>query len=360
MQSKKQRISYAIFTLLAFCLGILIYFLLNKTPFFKSFMIIRFTRLLIAGTILSSIVSGLILVIRFISECKSQVLIAFSAILFPITLLFSILLGAVSLVPYYVYNLVMIFKGEKIDIIKYKKVSLTLRIILICITSMLVLAAINAPRVYRFKKDTKINEDIVDKTGFEKGSFDFNIIKEFYYDKDKSYEDNLDYQYELVEDVYFTLIENKAVMNYKIEFVTGTNSSKSFTLNDLNDYTADLFSEVWVEQRGEKCAIILIIDARTEEEHRESLDETVGERFSTDFFLNSQMDRKYAEPDSIELYNNNDAKINKIVSNNGNYVMYYDVMDLADANYKIIAEYNNKKCIIIESADIINYKIFGD
>jgi hypothetical protein len=344
MVTRKQRIDYARAVGIAFAVGAILAVsgVAADMPIYVLF---------VAPFSFGGILSGFILLIRQLrlSPVSVKVLVW---VLFPVTLLVVFVCGTVTLLPYYIYNLVYIrktkkevFPGQPLPPPSYRSKKKTVLLIIVAFYVVFLLAS----QIYQTIRDAGIAKDIYEKTGYTPESLDNIIIAEFYYRPyDPDYARSLDYSYDIKDGTLFILNEDN--WRHRIKFPNlfgkysqGDNAQRSEYLygTRIRPDLDQLFTGCSLARQGNTYAYMLTLDATGK-------DQLAKELFN---------DFTFAQPGKLELYDETGGEITSKAMDNGRYVIYYDVIYTDDTEYTVTASYRGESYTLLTYDDIIKFKL---
>lgn len=216
-----------------------------------------------------------------------------------------------------------------------------------------------------------ISAHISTLTGYEAGSPDNFIIREYIYNVNmKSLPTDYEYEYRISNGVLFVLSRNQHTVRsnlffpyingaYPSPFKAGTsiNTSGEYMRADLNA----LFSEVRLVKSGRVYALMLVIDARSDEAHIAEYRDMPGMWDADDDLFASMLknweDSTYAVPDALRLFDQSGAAIESITCSDGAYRAYYVTVVRGDTAFALTAEYEGKDFVLLTYEDIVAFNV---
>lgn len=341
MITRKQRQFYAITVGVIFALGNILYgglaLISNMTP------VIVYA--ILGGMLPGGLASGIILVGRFMRQRKSTVLIVLACVLAPVTMLVIMAVGVYGVIPYYIYNLVLIKKTKAADIPQHtvqtaKRTKKTVWIVALCIIAGLMIANTIGEAI----SDSMIAQEVFAKTGYAVGSPDHVILKEYYY-HDGVLEDG-EYEYVELDGVLFALARRGSEIDSNIYYSNKNGgyardvktSRSAFSTGTFMRHDIDrLFTRIQIKKSGEVYALMLTIDARRDDEHI------------------WHIDRTYADVHKLTLTDENGESIQTMTD--GKYTVYCGVMLEDNNDYKLIVSYKGDTYTLLTYEDITAFNI---
>jgi hypothetical protein len=328
----------------------------------------------------SGILSGFILLVRQLRFCPVAVKVVVW-VLFPLTLMVVIMGGMVTVLPYYIYNLVRIRKTPKetfpgkpmptpADRAKRRTALLigVISLVIIGVVSQIIPAVQNAVAAANVYHDTGYRQDSVDNL----------IIREFYYSPNNpDYAQDMEYSYDIKDGVLFVL-NNSDMAERKIKFpdIIGrynvksgagriSNASAPFLREDLDR----LFTNCCIAGDNGEYAYMLTIESYSEGEMintrvRDNMASNPGESDTPDLreWIKSRMpwtDRTCAPPGELELFDASGEPIASKTLRDGKYVLYYGVVHRGDTQYQITASYKGENYTLLTYDDIVNFRLLS-
>lgn len=242
-------------------------------------------------------------------------------------------------------------------------------IIIVCVIAALVMGF----HAYEAIRDEVISADIKSLTGYEAGSPDNLIIREYLYNVNtKSMPADYEYDYGISGGVLFALCKNQNTVRSNLYFPDFNGKYPSQSEGERSFYArgqfmrADLdglFSELTLVKYRDIYALMLTIDARSKVSHIAEYREVYHiepNSENEDEILQSLLDwedRTYADPDVLRLYDQNGAPVPSLSCSNGDYRVYYIRIGKADTSFAMSVEYNGEKCVLLTYKDIITFNV---
>ena len=367
--TRKQRINYSLAAGIAFAVGA---FMGLQFGIFSPDPMPLIWLILLCALMSGGIVSGFILLIRSLKLCSIAVKILVW-VFFPITILAVSSVGMVTLIPYYIYNLICISQKKYADEpARLMPAAPRKRRLGWAIAGGCLLLAYLGNTLFSVLNETTIANDIYKRTGCAPGSPDNLIIRQFCYDPDDSdYTVYLDYDYDIKDSVLFVLTDRRQGMG-KIKFpnvfgqYTIDENTQVYRIGgDVREDLDRLFSECHVARQGGTLAYMLILDARSRDERIEKYLQDIPmaagieniEALSA--YAENKADRAdptYAEPDELELADETGEPIPSKALSDGKYVIYYDVVRIGDTGYSVTASYQGETYQLLTYDDIVNFR----
>lgn len=371
MITRQQRKFYAVIVGILFGLGMILY---GGIAYFNDLTTVILFGIL-GGILLGGLASGIILFGRYMKQRRSTALIVLACVLAPVTMFVIMAVGMYGVIPYYIYNLVVIKRIKEGDarastMQTTKRTKKAVGIVVVCIIAAVIIGL----KTYQAINDSLIAQEVFTKTGYTVGSTDHLVLKEYYY-HDGVLEDGK-YDYFEQDGVLFVLAKRSSEIYSNIyhanrygEYIgvgkvsRSIFSSKTFMRHDIDR----LFSSIKIENTGEVFALMLTIDARSDNEHIADYLDGIARGWSnektrksfvakehTDFII-SHIDRTYADTDELTITDENGEAIQTMT--HGNYTVYCDVIRKNNKDYKWIVSYKGDTYTLLTYEDIAAFNI---
>ncbi len=375
MLTKRQIVFYEILVGAMFLFGVIMFFLMAH--FMPSDDAPEAIVALLGGYMLAGLANGGILFGRFLKKSHSTALNIISAVLFLITFEIVSLIGLLTFIPSAIYHTVLLFKARKMDDLDVplpvSKKSKSWLIVL-AVSSVILLSLGLALLSAHF--ETKLDNTIAERTGYSKNSVDFLIAKNYFYDKnDPNCFDDMEYHYIIHGNRVFTLIKSDEEYDSPIFFVNRDNtftedSSYYRSATSSNQFLQPaldaLFTSVFVGSTADSYTYKFTIDARTDAEHLKAHEisaeqaggNSLGDTQYSDAYAQAVLamyDSLYAKPKFLKLYDSFNQTIPTLISNDGHYAVYGDVVVKNDNAYKLTADYQGETFTVFYFDEIDNW-----
>ncbi len=369
--TRKQRINYSLAVGIAFAVGA---FMGLQLGLFNPDLMPIIWMILLYALMSGGIVSGFVLLVRSLKLCPRAVKILVW-VFFPITILAVSSFGMVTLIPYFIINLICIINKKYAD----EPVGLMTparrkrRFGWVIAGGCLVLAYLGNT-LFSVINETAIANDIYKRTGYAPGSLDNLIIRQFNYDpEDPDYTVNLDYDYDIKDSVLFVLTDRRQDIG-KIKFpnvfgqYTVDDNTQIYYYRTGGEMVEDmdrLFTGYYLVRQGSTLAYMLILDARSRDERIERYLQDIpmgagtenieGSLALAEYFAD-RADYSCAQPGDLGLTDEKGVLISSKTLSDGKYVMYYDVVRIGDTDYGVTALYHGEIYRLLTYDDIANIR----
>lgn len=330
MITRQQRKFYAVIVGILFGLGMILY---GGLAFFSDM-----TRVIVyavlGGILLGGLASGIILFGRFMKQRRSTALIVLACVLAPVTMLVIASVGVYGVIPYYIYNMVVLKRTKEGDapastIQTTKHTKKAVWIVVLCIIAVLMIASIT----YKAIRSSMISQEMYAKTGYAVGSPEHFILTHYY---NFGILEDGEYEYIEQDDVLFVLVKRDGLFLTDIHY--GTVQGNYTTYKGMNRYIFINDSDLMREDLGK-----LLTDIKLEGK---------GDSYALMFTTDSRTDDA---PIVLSLTDENGVSIQKM--NDGNYTVYCDVIHKNNKDYNLIVSYKGDTYTLLTYEDIAAFNI---
>lgn len=361
MVSTKQRQRYLIIVSIFIILGMILYGLLAAV--FALFSC-AFLYALLGGIMFGGIASGIILFSRYMTQ-KSTAFKVLSYVLFPITLSIVSIVGYITLLPYYISNLIIFIRTKNnIDTKRISEISLKTKKITYLVYACFIIVIFIGYYIYNAINEINIINDIYKETGYTAGSPDYVILRNYYYSGSDTDYNKTDYVYKVKNNTLFILAKNDSICYSNILFAQSNGKyrieseylkSGDFYGGFLKQDIDELFTDVRIANKENNHAYMLIIDARSKQEQIKQIMKTwrnMDEQAAAGF-----LDSTHADIDKIQLFDEKGTSLETISVAGGIYIAFYDSFNSDNTDYEVIVSYEGKKYTLLTYENIVNCSI---